>query len=76
MALNCPMTIGDLMRQGYCRKPGCGHGRAVALAPFAIRYGLDYFRPDSRAGEVRGLRLGWRFDRRANSSGVIDRPML
>ena len=42
------MTIRDLMCQGfgnwlwfYCRNPECRHDRPVALAPFAIRYGLD-----------------------------------
>jgi len=41
-------TIGALMRehQGnwvwvYCRNPACGHYRAVALAPLAIRWGCS-----------------------------------
>jgi hypothetical protein len=38
-------TIGALMREGmgnwvwaYCARPGCGYSRAIALAPFAIRW--------------------------------------
>jgi hypothetical protein len=41
-------TIGQLLRQrtgnwmwAWCNNPGCGHRAPVALAPFAIRWGLD-----------------------------------
>jgi hypothetical protein len=41
-------TIGKLLREGmgnwvwaYCSNPGCGHRVPIALAPFAIRWGMD-----------------------------------
>lgn len=41
-------TIGQLLREPrgrwawvYCRNPACGHYRAMPLAPFAIRWGMD-----------------------------------
>ena len=39
-------TLGDLQRSNgwvwaYCEGQGCGHRVALAIAPFAIRWGLD-----------------------------------
>jgi hypothetical protein len=39
-------TLAHLQRQGglvwaYCESIGCGHGAPLAIAPFAIRWGLE-----------------------------------
>jgi len=40
-------TIGEILRGetkwfwAYCERMGCGHSAPIALAPFAIRWGLD-----------------------------------
>jgi hypothetical protein len=74
-------TIGQLMRQKmgnwawfWCRNPACGHYRAMALAPIAIKLGLDMQPVPNHSGassEARGFfqqcrLLLWHHDRPAH----------